>query len=143
VAASWRSNRQVAFRWRFAVPSLVIDEGVNGLLVAKCQYHAFARITFFFSLSLSLSVFFFFLFVYLFHVPFRRVREHSDARTTISPRTFQRRWLKQQQQQRRRRRQQQQQQQPAAAAAAATTVVVVAAGWYADVGQSQAGWLCI
>jgi hypothetical protein len=51
------------------------------------------------SLSLSLSPCFFFLFVYLFHVPFRRVREHSDARTTISPRTFQRQWLKQQQQQ--------------------------------------------
>jgi len=42
------------------IPSLVIDEGVNGLLVAKCQYHAFARITFF-SPSLSLS---FYLFIY-------------------------------------------------------------------------------
>lgn len=58
--------------------------GLNGLLVAKCQYHAFARITFF-------------LFIYLFRVlsPFSLpcARGHSDARTTISPRTFQQRRL--------------------------------------------------
>lgn len=82
------NRNQKVQEWFFGDPPLPFrhrrekggEKGVNGLLVAKCQYHAFARITFF-------------LFIYLFRVlsPFSPRGGISDARTTISPRTFQQR----------------------------------------------------